>query len=104
MAVKHYLKELVLLAVLVWGAFWLVTPYREYGKSRGALRQVGLDLLDQRMYNERLRQQIHRLKTDPRAIERVAREKFGYCRPNETVYDFSEAVGNYPPAPPPKQD
>jgi cell division protein FtsB len=36
--------------------------------------------------NERLGVQIERLRSDPFAIEKVAREKYGYLRPGERVY------------------
>lgn len=37
-----------------------------------------------------LMQEIHDLEHSAAAIERVAREKFKYCRPGETIYIYSE--------------
>lgn len=37
-----------------------------------------------------MQQQIHDLEHSPAAIERVARDKFNYCRPGETIYVYSE--------------
>ncbi len=37
-----------------------------------------------------IQQQIHDLEHSPAAVERVAREKFNYCRPGETIYIYSE--------------
>lgn len=37
-----------------------------------------------------IQQQIHDLEHSPAAVERVAREKFNYCRPGETIYVYSE--------------
>lgn len=39
---------------------------------------------------ERLRRQAHELKTDPRAIERVARERYGMIRDGEILYRFRD--------------
>jgi hypothetical protein len=39
-------------------------------------------------YDLPLREQIHSLQTDPDAIERVAREKLGWCREDEKIYHF----------------
>ena len=36
--------------------------------------------------NARLRQRVEKLKTDPHAIEREAREKLHYAKPGEVIY------------------
>jgi cell division protein FtsB len=38
--------------------------------------------------NEQLRDRIHRLRTDDRTLERLAREQLGYTRPGEVIYRF----------------
>ena len=84
-----YAKWLIIVVLFVAAVWWLHEPYQEYRKARTEVRRIETRLLEVREQNERLREAIHALKTDPRAIERLAREKFGYCRPNETIYDFS---------------
>ncbi len=42
--------------------------------------------------NQRISQQVHELKTDPKAIEREAREQLRYARPGEVVYTLPEPV------------
>ncbi len=37
-----------------------------------------------------MRQQIERLKSDPDAIEREAREKLHYAKPGEVIYTLPE--------------
>lgn len=39
-----------------------------------------------RAENTRLTEEIRALKTDPRAVERLAREQLGLARPGETVF------------------
>jgi cell division protein FtsB len=55
-----------------------------------AQRQRALDLAREieeiRAENLRLAAEIHALRTDPRAIERIAREELGLARPGETVF------------------
>ena len=55
-----------------------------------AQRQRALDLAREieeiRAENGRLATEIHALRTDPRAIERIAREELGLARPGETVF------------------
>jgi cell division protein FtsB len=43
-----------------------------------------IDSLEQE--NTRLREHIEKLKTDPHAIEREAREKLHYAKPGEVIY------------------
>jgi cell division protein FtsB len=38
--------------------------------------------------------QINDLRNDPKTIERLAREKLGYARPDETVVRFEPAETN----------
>lgn len=38
--------------------------------------------------NKQLAEEIHELKTDPFAIEKIAREKLNLVRPGETVYQL----------------
>ena len=55
-----------------------------------AQRQRALDLAREieeiRAENVRLAAEIHALRTDPRAVERIAREELGLARPGETVF------------------
>jgi hypothetical protein len=41
-----------------------------------------------------LNRELRELRTDYRAIERVAREKFGMCKPGEEIYHFEEPAGH----------
>jgi cell division protein FtsB len=48
--------------------------------------------------NDRYTEQVNELKTDPRRIEKEAREQFHYARPGEVVYVAPEAAAPAPPA------
>lgn len=89
---RHYLRELILIALTAGCAVWLIPYYNEYRKSVRTRAEKEQEVLEQAAANAQLRNRIFDLKTNPRAIERVAREKFGYCRPNEIVYDFTPPV------------
>jgi len=60
------------------------TEYQTLQKEIGGLQQE----------NDRFTQQIKSLETDPKAIEREAREQLHYARPGEVIYVS-------PPPPPP---
>lgn len=67
----------------------LVPSYAEYSQTRKTLHEEEVKILNQEGENEFLREQNHRLQHDPRAIERVAREKFGWSEKGEKIYDYS---------------
>lgn len=46
--------------------------------------------------NEQLRTRIHRLRTDDRTLERLAREQLGFTRPGEVIYRFGTRSGSSP--------
>jgi cell division protein FtsB len=56
-------------------------------KRRDALRSELQALRDD---NQRLSDEIAALKSDPRAIERIAREELSLARPGETVFILRE--------------
>jgi cell division protein FtsB len=55
-------------------------------QKRAEDRQLQLEIKDLERENARLRDHIERLKSDPEAIEREAREKLHYARPGEVIY------------------
>jgi cell division protein FtsB len=72
-------------------------PYHVYARS-GLARTLQLrrDLavlrarnVDLRGDNERLAREAEALRTDPEAIERVARAELGWVRPGEVIVDLS---------------
>jgi len=42
--------------------------------------------------NKSLTDQVNSLKTDPKAIERIAREEMGLARPGELIYKLPDSV------------
>ena len=67
----------------------LFTPqirhYQELRKKEAALQEE-IRLEEQILGH--LKEQQERLRTDPRFVEKVAREDFGYAKPGETVFKF----------------
>ncbi len=92
-----YVKYFLFLGVVAAGVVWLINPYREYCRTKAALRELDQKMVEQDTRNEELRVQIFRLQNDPRAIEKIAREKFGYCRPTETIYDYTSPAATARP-------
>ncbi|HET6207800.1 MAG TPA: septum formation initiator family protein [Terracidiphilus sp.] len=57
-------------------------------------RQLRREIEDLQQENAILRQRVEKLKSDPHAIEREARENLHYAKPGEVIYAL-------PPVPPP---
>lgn len=57
----------------------------KFQEELNVLKQKNKDL---RKENDQVKVQIERLKTDPYAIEKVAREKLNMVKPGETVYQI----------------
>jgi cell division protein FtsB len=57
-----------------------------YEKKRTELKSVNVDVEKLQQENQQLSDQIKALKSDPKAIEKEAREQLRYARPGEVVY------------------
>jgi len=83
---------MMLLAIMlgyhvVFGANGMVA----YQHKRDENRKLRQEIQRLEQENARISQRVHGLKTDPRAIEREAREQLKYARPGEVVYVAPEA-------------
>lgn len=58
----------------------------QYGNKRAEYQRIQVEVQQMAAENARLEQQIKALKTDPKTIEKEAREQLKYTRPGEVVY------------------
>lgn len=65
------------------GVLYLIDQQRRAEELRQELDALRTD-------NQRLSDEIAALRSDPRAIERIAREELGLARPGETVFILRE--------------
>jgi cell division protein FtsB len=73
-----------LVAAILFGSRGLLR-LRTLTTEEAAIKQrIGGLLLE----NQRLRTQLHALRTDDRYVERLAREQLGFVRPGDVVYRF----------------
>jgi len=91
MKTSTVLIAFLLVCVGLAGVVWLGPVYRENRATRESIGALQTSLERQAQEIERLNRELRELRTDYRAIERVAREKFGMCRPGEEIYHFEEA-------------
>jgi cell division protein FtsB len=57
-----------------------------YRHKRAENHRLEQDILRVQQQNDRISQRVRELKSNPRAIEREAREQLKYARPGEVVY------------------
>jgi cell division protein FtsB len=57
-----------------------------YQQKRTEYRKLQQDIQGLQQQNQRYSRQIKALKSDPKAIEKAAREELRYARPGEVVY------------------
>ncbi len=62
-----------------------------YKQKRVEDRQLAKQIEDLKQENARLQAHVERLKSDPDAIEREAREKLHYARPGEVIYTIRDS-------------
>ncbi|MGB6746288.1 MAG: septum formation initiator family protein [Terracidiphilus sp.] len=82
----------VLLALLVT---WHVVNGKHglsiWQQERTQDQRLQQEIKDLDQENAQMQQQIERLKSDPDAIEREAREKLHYAKPGEVIYTLPDA-------------
>jgi cell division protein FtsB len=77
----------------VFGTHGLVAMHRS--KIQIQAVQAQIQQLDQE--NQELQQRIHSLKTDPAAIEKIARDRMGLARPGEIIFQIPDSPSNHAP-------
>ncbi len=68
-----------------------------YQHKRAEYRKLQEEVDRLQKDNERISQQVRELKSDPKAIEREAREQLRYARPGEVVYTMPDPPRVLPP-------
>ena len=76
----------------VFGTHGLLAMRR--AQKEAARVQLEIDQINQE--NRRLQENVKALKTDPAAIERIAREEMGLARPGEYIFKIPAKPGDAP--------
>jgi cell division protein FtsB len=94
------LTRLVVFLLFVAGLLGLAVWYLPLIKQNERMRREILRLDGQIQKGEetgkQLKSSIDALRYDPKAVERLARETWGYAKPGETVIRFGEPLTNNP--------
>ena len=96
-AVRLNARAVALLLIALAVALLAITPIRGYLDERGELRDLQNQATELERQNEALQGRIQQL-SDPRFLERIARECLGMVRPGETAFVVVPAHGKpHPP-------
>ena len=85
---------LVVLAVLLLIGMCYLPLIQENTRMRADIYTLDAQLKAEQEKSEQLQSQIDALRNDPKTVERLAREKLGYARPDETVIRFEPSATN----------
>lgn len=85
---------LLLIAGLAGIGVWYLPLIRQNERMRKVVLELDGKVQKEAEIKKQLNASIESLNNDPKAVERLAREKLGYARPDETVIRFEESATN----------
>ena len=85
---------LLFIAGLLGVAVWYLPLIRQNERFRKEILRLDARIEKERETGKQLQSAIDALKRDPKAIERLMRERLGYAKPGETVIRFEAAPTN----------
>jgi cell division protein FtsB len=87
---------LVAIAILLLIGTTYLPLIQQNEQMRRRIDALDAELEKQKQVSKQLQAEFDALRSDPKTIERLAREKLGYARPDETVVHFDPAATNAP--------
>jgi cell division protein FtsB len=84
------LASIILVVALVVGSLFGDRGFLQLFRQQQRAEALAREIEELRMDNRHLASEIVALRSDPRAIERLAREELGLTRPGETVFLMRE--------------
>jgi cell division protein FtsB len=87
---------LIVLAVLLLIGMCYLPLIQENTRMRAQILKLQQQIQEEQGKTQELQTQIDALLNDPKTVERLAREKLGYAKPDETVIHFEPPATNTP--------
>jgi len=79
---------LVAIAALVFIGMTYLPVIQKNERMRREIDRLQSDLDKQKELSQQLQQELNAIRNDPQTVERLAREKLGYAKADETVIHF----------------
>lgn len=87
-AIVRLLFYAALVFLISWILFWGENSFLRTWNMGRKVAALEKEMIELKAVNDSLAQENRRLRSDPRAAEKVAREKFGFTREGEKVFRF----------------
>ena len=87
---------LLFVAGLLGIALWYMPLIQKNERYRQRIVKLDEEIQKNREISRKLKVSINALNRDPKAVERLARERLGYAKPGETIFRFVEASTSGP--------
>jgi cell division protein FtsB len=84
----------IIILIVISAAVMVLPVYRQFKLREEKVAQLRIQTALKTAESMRLHQEVSDLTRDPRAIEKVAREKFGLCRKGELIMEYNPAPTN----------
>jgi cell division protein FtsB len=85
---RRLMVFLLFIAAVLAIVVWYLPLIRHNERVRQEIMRKSLQVRQEEERSRQLDSAIRALRTDPRAVERLAREKLGYIKPGETRIQF----------------
>lgn len=85
---------LLLAAGMLGIAYWYLPLIKQNERMRKIVLHLDTQIQKEDETAKQLKMSFDTLRNDPKAVERLAREKLRYAKPGETVIVFEEATTN----------
>jgi cell division protein FtsB len=90
---------LLVVAVLLGVGLWYLPLIKQNERMRREILRLETRIQEEKEINRQLKASAEILQNDPKALERLARERLGYARPDEKVIIFEQPITNQLPRP-----
>ncbi|HLH08275.1 MAG TPA: septum formation initiator family protein [Terriglobales bacterium] len=96
---RRKLATVAVAVIAAWMAFHVIFGANGmvvYQSKKAEYREAQTEVQSLQKENDRLNKEVDALRTDPKAVEKAAREEFGYARPGEVIYLLPRRQPNPP--------
>lgn len=88
---------LIAIAIVLAVIIWYLPLIQRNERMRKDILTKDAQIQKEEATSRQLKASMDALRSDPKAVERLARDKFGYAKPGETVVRFEDPVTNTAP-------
>jgi cell division protein FtsB len=85
---------LICVAGLLGVAIWYLPLIKQNERMRKVVLQLDTQIAKTDESNRQIKTSIEALRYDPKAVERLARERLGYAKPGETMIHFYDPAAS----------